>query len=53
MSWSARIPALPSSGEWIETYLQAFEAVGCDELFLFPCSPDPEQVDLLAEVALK
>lgn len=22
---------------------------GCDELILFPCAPDPEQVDLLAE----
>ena len=26
----------------------AFAAAGCDELILFPCSPDPDQVDLLA-----
>ncbi|MBK5117163.1 MAG: LLM class flavin-dependent oxidoreductase [Thermoleophilia bacterium] len=32
-------------------YLQAFEAVGCGELILFPCSGDPEQVTLLAEAA--
>jgi len=32
--------------------MQAFEQVGCDELILFPSSPDPEQVDLLAEAAL-
>jgi alkanesulfonate monooxygenase SsuD/methylene tetrahydromethanopterin reductase-like flavin-dependent oxidoreductase (luciferase family) len=25
---------------------------GCDELVLFPCSPDPGQVDLLADAAL-
>ena len=31
--------------------LADFEAAGCDELILFPCSNDPEQVDLLAEAA--
>ncbi len=36
----------------VKTYLQAFEAAGCDEAILFPTSPDPEQVDLLAQVAL-
>ena len=36
----------------LKGYLEAFEAAGCDELVLFPCSPDPEQVDLLAEAAL-
>jgi alkanesulfonate monooxygenase SsuD/methylene tetrahydromethanopterin reductase-like flavin-dependent oxidoreductase (luciferase family) len=30
-------------------YVQGFEAAGCDELILFPCSPDPGQVDLLAD----
>ena len=29
--------------------VQAFSAAGCDELVLFPCDPDPGQVDLLAE----
>jgi alkanesulfonate monooxygenase SsuD/methylene tetrahydromethanopterin reductase-like flavin-dependent oxidoreductase (luciferase family) len=32
--------------------LAAFEGAGCDELILFPCSADAEQVDLLAEAAL-
>jgi len=36
----------------VKGYLEAFEAAGCDELLLFPCSPDPEQVDLLADAAL-
>jgi alkanesulfonate monooxygenase SsuD/methylene tetrahydromethanopterin reductase-like flavin-dependent oxidoreductase (luciferase family) len=27
----------------------AFEAAGCDELVIFPCDPDPAQVDLLAD----
>ena len=29
-------------------YVQAFGDAGCDELVIFPCSPDPGQVDLLA-----
>lgn len=32
--------------------IQAFADAGCQELILFPASSDPEQVDLLAEVAL-
>jgi hypothetical protein len=31
--------------------MSAFESGGCDELVLFPCSSDPEQVELLAEAA--
>lgn len=30
-----------------------FAEAGCDELILFPCSPDLDQVDRLAEVALQ
>jgi alkanesulfonate monooxygenase SsuD/methylene tetrahydromethanopterin reductase-like flavin-dependent oxidoreductase (luciferase family) len=30
-------------------YAQAFEAAGCGELMFFPCDPDPDQVDLLAD----
>lgn len=30
--------------------VDAFAAAGCDELILFPCSPDPDQVDSLADV---
>jgi len=37
--------------ETVQTYLQAFEGAGCDELILFPSASDPEQVDLLAEAA--
>jgi alkanesulfonate monooxygenase SsuD/methylene tetrahydromethanopterin reductase-like flavin-dependent oxidoreductase (luciferase family) len=29
--------------------IEAFAAAGCDELVLFPCSPDLAQVDLLAD----
>jgi alkanesulfonate monooxygenase SsuD/methylene tetrahydromethanopterin reductase-like flavin-dependent oxidoreductase (luciferase family) len=30
-------------------YRDAFAAAGCDEYHLFPCDPDPAQVDLLAD----
>ena len=30
-------------------YVQGFSDAGCDELVLFPCDPDPGQVDLLAD----
>jgi alkanesulfonate monooxygenase SsuD/methylene tetrahydromethanopterin reductase-like flavin-dependent oxidoreductase (luciferase family) len=32
----------------VKHLVAAFEERGCDELILFPCSKDPEQVDLLA-----
>jgi alkanesulfonate monooxygenase SsuD/methylene tetrahydromethanopterin reductase-like flavin-dependent oxidoreductase (luciferase family) len=35
----------------VKQYLSAFEDAGCDELVLFPCSPDTEQVSLLADAA--
>lgn len=37
--------------ETVRGYLDAFEGAGCDELFLFPSSSDPDQVDLLADAA--
>jgi alkanesulfonate monooxygenase SsuD/methylene tetrahydromethanopterin reductase-like flavin-dependent oxidoreductase (luciferase family) len=37
--------------ETVQGYLAGFEAVGCDELILFPSSNDPAQVDLLADAA--
>jgi alkanesulfonate monooxygenase SsuD/methylene tetrahydromethanopterin reductase-like flavin-dependent oxidoreductase (luciferase family) len=37
--------------ETVQQYLSAFEAAGCQELFLFPSSSDPQQVDLLADAA--
>ena len=33
-------------------YRDAFAAAGADELIYFPCSPDPAQVDLLADAVL-
>jgi alkanesulfonate monooxygenase SsuD/methylene tetrahydromethanopterin reductase-like flavin-dependent oxidoreductase (luciferase family) len=35
--------------EAIAQRISLFEEGGCDELILFPCSTDPEQVDLLAQ----
>jgi alkanesulfonate monooxygenase SsuD/methylene tetrahydromethanopterin reductase-like flavin-dependent oxidoreductase (luciferase family) len=35
----------------VKQYLAAFEGAGCQELFLFPSSSDPDQVDLLADAA--
>lgn len=35
--------------ETVKQYVAAFESVGCQELFLFPSSSDPQQVDLLAD----
>jgi alkanesulfonate monooxygenase SsuD/methylene tetrahydromethanopterin reductase-like flavin-dependent oxidoreductase (luciferase family) len=37
--------------ETVQQYVAAFESVGCQELFLFPSSSDPQQVDLLADAA--
>jgi alkanesulfonate monooxygenase SsuD/methylene tetrahydromethanopterin reductase-like flavin-dependent oxidoreductase (luciferase family) len=37
--------------ESVQQYLSAFEQAGCQELFLFPSSSDPRQVDLLADAA--
>ena len=40
-------------GEGMATqYRDAFAAAGADELIYFPCSPDPAQVDLLADAVL-
>jgi alkanesulfonate monooxygenase SsuD/methylene tetrahydromethanopterin reductase-like flavin-dependent oxidoreductase (luciferase family) len=35
--------------ETAKQYVAAFKAVGCQELFFFPSSSDPRQVDLLAD----
>jgi alkanesulfonate monooxygenase SsuD/methylene tetrahydromethanopterin reductase-like flavin-dependent oxidoreductase (luciferase family) len=35
----------------VKQSLTAFEEAGCQELFLFPSSSDPQQVDLLADAA--
>jgi alkanesulfonate monooxygenase SsuD/methylene tetrahydromethanopterin reductase-like flavin-dependent oxidoreductase (luciferase family) len=41
-----------TDAETVKQYVQGFAAAGCDELVLFPCSPDPAQVDLLADAVL-
>jgi alkanesulfonate monooxygenase SsuD/methylene tetrahydromethanopterin reductase-like flavin-dependent oxidoreductase (luciferase family) len=35
----------------VKQYMSAYEDAGCDELFLMPCSSDPQQVSLLAQAA--
>lgn len=35
----------------VKAVVSSFESKGCDELILFPSSPDPEQVTLLADAA--
>jgi hypothetical protein len=35
--------------ETVKQYVAAFEGAGCQELFFFPSSSDPQQVDLLAD----
>lgn len=34
----------------IRDAVTAYEQAGCDEVVLFPCNPDPEQVRLLADI---
>jgi alkanesulfonate monooxygenase SsuD/methylene tetrahydromethanopterin reductase-like flavin-dependent oxidoreductase (luciferase family) len=41
-----------TDGDTVRAYIKAFADAGCDELFLIPCSPDPAQVELLADAAL-
>jgi alkanesulfonate monooxygenase SsuD/methylene tetrahydromethanopterin reductase-like flavin-dependent oxidoreductase (luciferase family) len=33
----------------VKQYVEGFAAAGCGELMVFPCDPDPGQVDLLAD----
>ena len=35
--------------ETVRENVDAFAQAGCDELIFFPCDPDPDQVDLLAD----
>jgi alkanesulfonate monooxygenase SsuD/methylene tetrahydromethanopterin reductase-like flavin-dependent oxidoreductase (luciferase family) len=37
-----------TSGEMVQAYATSFRDAGCDELILFPCDGDPQQVGLLA-----
>jgi alkanesulfonate monooxygenase SsuD/methylene tetrahydromethanopterin reductase-like flavin-dependent oxidoreductase (luciferase family) len=47
------IGSAATDAETVRGYMEAFENAGCGELFLFPCSADPEQADLLAEAGLR
>ena len=38
-----------TDAETVRQYVAGFAAAGCDELVIFPTSPDPDQVDLLAD----
>jgi alkanesulfonate monooxygenase SsuD/methylene tetrahydromethanopterin reductase-like flavin-dependent oxidoreductase (luciferase family) len=47
--WAERIAAGALTDEQaVRDALAQFEEAGCDELLLFPCNPDPAQVDALA-----
>jgi alkanesulfonate monooxygenase SsuD/methylene tetrahydromethanopterin reductase-like flavin-dependent oxidoreductase (luciferase family) len=41
----------PKDADSVKALIKAYEEWNCDELILFPSSPDPEQVTLLAEAA--
>ena len=41
-----------TDAETVKQYVAGFADAGCDELVLFPSSPDPDQVDLLADAVL-
>jgi alkanesulfonate monooxygenase SsuD/methylene tetrahydromethanopterin reductase-like flavin-dependent oxidoreductase (luciferase family) len=43
------VSAAAKDAETVRRHADAFAAAGCDELFFFPSSPDPDQVDLLAD----
>ena len=38
-----------ADAETVKQYVAGFEDAGCDELVMFPSSPEPGQVDLLAD----
>ena len=38
-----------TDADTVRAYVRAFSDAGCGELVVFPCNPDPEQVDLLAD----
>ncbi|HVH00334.1 MAG TPA: LLM class flavin-dependent oxidoreductase [Miltoncostaeaceae bacterium] len=46
---SAIADSAATDADTVRGYVQGFAEAGCDELILFPCDPDPAQVDLLAD----
>ena len=47
----AIVDSAVKDADTVKQYMSAFKDAGCDELILFPCSPDTEQVTHLAEAA--
>jgi alkanesulfonate monooxygenase SsuD/methylene tetrahydromethanopterin reductase-like flavin-dependent oxidoreductase (luciferase family) len=45
------IAAAPKDADSVKAFMKAYEGWNCDELILFPCSSNPDQVGLLAEAA--
>jgi alkanesulfonate monooxygenase SsuD/methylene tetrahydromethanopterin reductase-like flavin-dependent oxidoreductase (luciferase family) len=45
------VSAAPKDADSVKAFMKAYEEWNCDELILFPCSPYPEPVTLLAEAA--
>jgi len=43
------VDSAAKDADTVRAYVDGFAAAGCDELILFPCDPDPVQVDLLAD----
>ncbi|HET9593512.1 MAG TPA: hypothetical protein VFP17_11415, partial [Solirubrobacterales bacterium] len=43
------VGAAAKDPESVQQAVAAFDSAGCQELFLFPSSSDPQQVDLLAD----
>jgi alkanesulfonate monooxygenase SsuD/methylene tetrahydromethanopterin reductase-like flavin-dependent oxidoreductase (luciferase family) len=46
------VAGTPKGEDEVRERVRGFEEVGCDELIMFPASPDPDQVDKLASVVL-
>jgi alkanesulfonate monooxygenase SsuD/methylene tetrahydromethanopterin reductase-like flavin-dependent oxidoreductase (luciferase family) len=49
---SAVVDSAAKDADTLRQYLAGFEQAGADEVICFPTSPDPEQVDLLAQAVL-
>jgi alkanesulfonate monooxygenase SsuD/methylene tetrahydromethanopterin reductase-like flavin-dependent oxidoreductase (luciferase family) len=46
------VDSTAKDAETLKGYVAAFEEAGCDHVIAFPASPDPDQVELLAEAVL-
>ncbi len=46
------INSLPTTLEAIKGNIQGYADVGADEVIMWPCTPDLEQIDQLAELVV-